>query len=110
MRWREPRGGRCVLPIKVITPYRGQDFPAGPGGTGPQRAPCCTRAVLSAGSPQQVTVWLQLAGAVIAVGIARTLRGPGGGRRGTEAAQGTLGTEWFPGPGGVPPAPQEPPS
>jgi aquaporin Z len=40
-----------------------------------------------------------LAGAVIAVGIARILRGPGGGRRGTEAAQGTLGTEWFPGPG-----------
>ena len=49
-----------------------------------------------------------LAGAVIAVGIARILRGPGGGRRGTEAAQGTLGTEWFPGPGRGQPGPAEP--
>jgi hypothetical protein len=32
-----------------------------------------------------------LAGAVIAVGCAWTLRGPGGGAHGTEAAQGTLG-------------------
>jgi aquaporin Z len=38
-----------------------------------------------------------LAGAVIAVGIAFILRGPGGGLRGTEAAQGTLGTLWRPG-------------
>jgi aquaporin Z len=49
-----------------------------------------------------------LAGAVIAVGIARILRGAGGGRRGAEAAQGTLGTGWFPGPGGVQPGPAEP--
>jgi len=49
-----------------------------------------------------------LAGAVIAVGIAWILRGAGGGRRGSEAAQGTLGTEWFPGPAGVPPGPAEP--
>jgi aquaporin Z len=38
-----------------------------------------------------------VAGAVIAVGIAWVLRGPGGGRSGTEAAQGTLGTRWQPG-------------
>jgi aquaporin Z len=38
-----------------------------------------------------------LAGAVIAAGIAWVLRGPGGGRSGTEAAQGTLGTKWQPG-------------
>jgi aquaporin Z len=38
------------------------------------------------------------AGSVIAVGIAWILRGPGGGARGTEAAQGTLGTVWRPGP------------
>jgi aquaporin Z len=37
-----------------------------------------------------------LLGAVIAVGIARVLRGPGGGRAGTEAAMGTLGTRWHP--------------
>jgi aquaporin Z len=38
-----------------------------------------------------------LIGALIAVGIAQILRGPGGGTRGTEAAQGTLGTLWRPG-------------
>jgi aquaporin Z len=37
-----------------------------------------------------------LAGAVIAVGFAFLLRGPGGGSAGTEAAQGTLGTRWRP--------------
>jgi len=35
-------------------------------------------------------------GALIAVGIAQILRGPGGGRSGTRAAQGTLGTLWLP--------------
>jgi aquaporin Z len=50
------------------------------------------------------------AGAAIAVGIAFILRGPGGGRRGTEAAQGTLGTLWRPGRVGSPqPAPDRPP-
>jgi hypothetical protein len=45
-------------------------------------------------------------GGVIAVGIARVLRGPGGGRSGTHAAQGTLGTQWRPKPIGAPdPAP-----
>jgi aquaporin Z len=43
-----------------------------------------------------------MAGAVIAVGIAFILRGPGGGKDGTEAAQGTLGTRWRPGPIGAP--------
>jgi aquaporin Z len=38
-----------------------------------------------------------LAGAVIAVGIAYVLRGPGGGRSAVEAAQGTLGRRWRPG-------------
>ncbi len=38
-----------------------------------------------------------LAGAVIAVGCAWILRGPGGGEHGTEAAQGTLGITWQPG-------------
>ncbi len=37
-----------------------------------------------------------VAGAAIAVGIAFILRGPGGGTRGTQAAQGTLGTVWVP--------------
>lgn len=47
-----------------------------------------------------------LVGAFIAVGIAYTLRGPGGGRSGTAAAQGTLGTSWMPGRLGRPsPAP-----
>jgi aquaporin Z len=39
-----------------------------------------------------------LAGAIIAVGIAFVLRGAGGGRSGREAAQGTLGETWQPGP------------
>jgi len=37
-----------------------------------------------------------LAGGVVAVGIAYVLRGPGGGRSGSEAAMGTLGTRWHP--------------
>ena len=37
-----------------------------------------------------------VAGAVVAVGIAWILRGPGGGTHGTEAAQGTLGSLWAP--------------
>ena len=52
-----------------------------------------------------------LAGAVIAVGCAWVLRGPGGGMQGTQAAQGTLGTLWQPGPFGLPvPAPAEGPA
>jgi aquaporin Z len=48
-------------------------------------------------------------GAVLAVGIAFILRGPGGGTRGTEAAQGTLGSLWRPGPiGRARPAPDRP--
>ena len=48
-------------------------------------------------------------GAVIAVGFAWILRGPGGGRFGTAAAQGTLGTLWRPGRIGAPtPAPDGP--
>ena len=43
-----------------------------------------------------------LAGAVIAVGIAYVLRGPGGGTHGTQAAQGTLGTLWTPARIGIP--------
>ena len=39
-----------------------------------------------------------LAGALVAVGFAWILRGPGGGRAGRAAAQGTLGSEWHPGP------------
>ena len=35
-------------------------------------------------------------GGAIAVGFAFILRGPGGGRSGTQAAQGTLGTRWRP--------------
>jgi aquaporin Z len=38
------------------------------------------------------------AGAVIAVGIAYLLRGAGGGQSGAQAAQGTLGIRWRPGP------------
>jgi aquaporin Z len=53
-----------------------------------------------------------LAGGVIAVGFAYILRGPGGGTHGTEAAQGTLGTRWRPGPvghlGQVPDEPRGP--
>jgi aquaporin Z len=37
-----------------------------------------------------------LIGAIIAVGVAYILRGPGGGSFGTRAAQGTLGTLWLP--------------
>jgi aquaporin Z len=60
------------------------------------------------------TVWWAylvgpLAGAVIAVGCAWVLRGPGGGTHGTEAAQGTLGITWLPGRLGEPRfAPEEP--
>jgi aquaporin Z len=51
-----------------------------------------------------------LAGAVIAVGCAWILRGPGGGAHGTEAAQGTLGITWLPGRIGEPRlAPNDPP-
>lgn len=51
-----------------------------------------------------------LAGAVIAVGCAWVLRGPGGGAHGTEAAQGTLGISWQPGRIGEPRlAPEAPP-
>jgi len=39
-----------------------------------------------------------LAGAVVAAGIAYILRGRGGGLTGVQAAQGTLGTRWRPGP------------
>jgi aquaporin Z len=46
--------------------------------------------------------WAYLAGpfigALVAVGIAYVLRGPGGGLSGTQAAAGTLGTRWLPGP------------
>jgi aquaporin Z len=50
-----------------------------------------------------------LAGALIAVGFAWVLRGPGGGAHGTEAAQGTLGISWTPGRIGEPRlAPDEP--
>jgi aquaporin Z len=45
--------------------------------------------------------WVYLAGpligAVVAVAFAFVLRGPGGGRFGAQAAQGTLGTLWIPG-------------
>jgi aquaporin Z len=52
-----------------------------------------------------------LAGAVIAVGCAWVLRGPGGGAHGTEAAQGTLGITWQPGRIGEPRlAPDKPPA
>jgi aquaporin Z len=37
-----------------------------------------------------------VAGGAVAVGIAYVLRGAGGGRSGTEAAMGTLGTRWRP--------------
>src|SRR3984885_2028170 len=41
-------------------------------------------------------------GAGVAVGVAHILRGPGGGTAGTRAAQGTLGTLWWPRPIGSP--------
>ena len=57
--------------------------------------------------------WAYLAGpvigGVIAVGIAYILRGPGGGRSGTQAALGTLGTRWRPGRIGAPEASADPP-
>ena len=58
--------------------------------------------------------WAYLAGpalgALIAVGIAYVLRGPGGGLSGTQAARGTLGVNWRPGPIGAPSrAPAPPP-
>jgi aquaporin Z len=57
--------------------------------------------------------WAYLAGpvigGVIAVGIAYILRGPGGGRSGTQAALGTLGTRWRPGRIGAPDASADPP-
>ncbi len=58
--------------------------------------------------------WAYLAGpalgGAIAVGIAYVLRGPGGGMRGTQAAQGTLGTLWLPTRIGRPlAAPDDPP-
>jgi len=43
-----------------------------------------------------------VAGAVIAVGIAYILRGPGGGKSGRQAAQGMLGPLWWPGRIGLP--------
>ena len=50
-----------------------------------------------------------VAGGVIAVGFAYVLRGSGGGAGGTRAAQGTLGTLWWPGRIGQPmPAPDRP--
>ena len=39
-----------------------------------------------------------LVGALLAACIAYVLRGPGGGRSGRSAAQGTLGLTWLPGP------------
>jgi aquaporin Z len=39
-----------------------------------------------------------MAGGLLAVGMAWILRGPGGGTAGKDAAQGTLGTRWVPGP------------
>jgi aquaporin Z len=51
-----------------------------------------------------------IVGALIAVGFAHLLRGPGGGAAGTAAAQGTLGTRWLPGRIGAPrPAPDDDP-
>jgi aquaporin Z len=50
--------------------------------------------------------WAYLAGpaigALVAVGIAYVLRGPGGGPSGTRAARGTLGLSWRPGSIGPP--------
>jgi aquaporin Z len=45
-----------------------------------------------------------IAGAVVAVGFAFVLRGPGGGRSGRDAAEGTLGETWRPGPEATGPA------
>jgi aquaporin Z len=66
--------------------------------------------VLRTGTAWWVYLLGPMIGAVIAVGIAYVLRGPGGGARGTEAAQGTLGTLWRLGRIGSPdPAPDRPP-
>jgi aquaporin Z len=51
-----------------------------------------------------------IAGALIAVGFAWILRGPGGGRSGILAAQGSLGAEWQPGRIGAPPPAPRPAS
>jgi aquaporin Z len=50
-----------------------------------------------------------LAGALLAVGVAYILRGPGGGFYGTKAAEGTLGWLWRPGPieSAIPATPEE---
>lgn len=50
-----------------------------------------------------------LAGALLAVGVAYILRGPGGGFYGTKAAEGTLGWLWRPGPieSAMPTTPEE---
>jgi aquaporin Z len=48
-----------------------------------------------------------IAGAIVAVGIAYVLRGPGGGLYGKKAAQGGLGWLWSPGPVATSP-PQSP--
>ncbi|MGC8634427.1 MAG: MIP/aquaporin family protein [Candidatus Limnocylindrales bacterium] len=50
-----------------------------------------------------------LAGALLAVGVAYILRGPGGGFYGTKAAEGTLGWLWRPGPieSALPSTPEE---
>ena len=65
--------------------------------------------VFSEGTSWWVYLAGPIAGGVIAVGIAFVLRGPGGGKLGTQAAQGTLGTEWRPERIGAPsPAPNAP--
>ena len=46
-----------------------------------------------------------IGGGLLAVGFAYVLRGAGGGRSGRDAAQGTLGETWRPGPIGNGPAP-----
>jgi aquaporin Z len=51
-----------------------------------------------------------VAGGVIAVGFAYILRGRGGGEASTRAAQGTLGTLWWPGRPGRPPGTRGPAS
>jgi aquaporin Z len=57
--------------------------------------------------------WAYLAGpaigALIAVGLAWILRGPGGGQHGSQAAQGTLGILWRPGRTGRPQPAQDRP-
>jgi aquaporin Z len=48
-----------------------------------------------------------LIGAAVAVGFAYVLRGSGGGEFGIRAAQGTLGTSWFPGRSAAPKSPPD---